>query len=289
LAFVNGGEEPRGVLFVEAVKHLAELAGVEASDLQSNRSRPWLPSSVRQKPPSPPAPLPSLKRPPASEINALWEASQPVCAEPEASSWLKARGLESYVVSGLELARVLPQGFPLSRWARYRGRLPQVQSWAALGHRLLLPCYGPTGQLESIRARCIGADSPAPKSLPPAGYSTKGLVMADSLGRHLLKEGRIPSWWDVEDVGPLRLIIVEGEPDYLTWATRFSDSAEYSPAVWGIMSGSWTEQIAARIPSGTRVIIRTDHDHAGEKYAALIYKSLATRCKLMRAQAQGNR
>jgi hypothetical protein len=35
------------------------------------------------------------------------------------------------------------------------------------------------------------------------------------------------------------------------------------PAIFGITSGSWSDELAARIPSGTRIIVRTHHDQAG--------------------------
>ena len=96
--------------------------------------------------------------------------------------------------------------------------------------------------------------------------------MVDGVGRLLLREM----------TGPGTLWIAEGATDYLTCATAWGDAAEDAPAVIGILSGSWTPSIAARIPSGTRVVIAVDHDQAGEKYAARIAASLAGRCTLER-------
>ena len=38
-----------------------------------------------------------------------------------------------------------------------------------------------------------------------------------------------------------------GEPDFLTWGTNRSDAREQVPAVFGVESGAWTKEIAARI------------------------------------------
>ena len=47
-----------------------------------------------------------------------------------------------------------------------------------------------------------------------------------------------------------------------------------APAVLGVTAGGWTEEIAKRIPAGARVILATDQDKAGEKYARSIAATL---------------
>ena len=92
--------------------------------------------------------------------------------------------------------------------------------------------------------------------------------------------------------GPARAVVItEGEPDYLTWASavKHADPHLVAPsdaAVLGIFNGSWTDEIAARIPSGCTVHIRTDDDTAGNKYAADVHKTLAGRCTVYRAEAR---
>lgn len=44
------------------------------------------------------------------------------------------------------------------------------------------------------------------------------------------------------------------------------------------LSGAWTPAIAARVPSGSRVIIATDSDAAGDAYAAKVQDTLRRRC-----------
>jgi len=48
------------------------------------------------------------------------------------------------------------------------------------------------------------------------------------------------------------------------------------------VSGSWSAAIAARIPNGSHVVIATDNDAAGDKYAEIIAASLSGRVYLER-------
>ena len=90
----------------------------------------------------------------------------------------------------------------------------------------------------------------------------------------------MPHWWPKKT--PLRIVVVEGEPDFLTWATRHGDAAETAPAVLGLWSGAWTSALAARIPAGCRILLRTDLDACGHDYATRVARDLADRCELRR-------
>ena len=231
---------------------------------------PRRPRQERLAPPPPP-------RPPASEVIALWDSCLPVLDDAEVSAWLASRGLDPGIVEDRDLARALPAGARVPRWARCRGK-----PWSA-GSRCLFRAWGPTGRLESLRARWIRQD-PAPDDVKSAAAaagqgSATGLVLADGLGRLVLATGEIPDWWPPV---PFRIVISEGEPDWLAWATRFADSAEDAPAVLGIWSGAWTAEVAARIPTGARVIIRTDTDPAGDAYSRSIVATLGGRCEVLR-------
>ena len=288
LAFLNGGQEPKGTLFIEMVRDLAERLGVDSSLIENTgwRARAWnTPEPVQRSSATPPTRQLDPERPPISELTALWNACVGVSEEPDVASWFVSRGLDPEKTDELNLARAIPKGIWLPPWARYKGNYPQSQPWTLLGYRLLVPCYSHTGGFRSLRARCIFSQSETPKSLPPSGYAAKGLLMADALGQGILTKKEVLNPQNAAEEKNLRLIITEGEPDFLTWATRFSDSAEDIPAVWGIMSGSWNEEIASCIPDGTRVIIRTDHDQAGNRYAHQIYKTLSTRCFIMRTRS----
>jgi len=217
------------------------------------------------------------KRPPATLVGALWEGSVTVTAEPEAEAWLRSRGLDPDAVGLWDLARSAPTACDLPRWAGTRGGGP----WTRSGHRLLLRMWDARGKPVSLRARSILPEPQQPKELAPAGFAVRGLVLADPLAVQLLA-GPPPEWWDRRDV-----VITEGCPDFLVWASRQREGNEAGPAVFGVLSGSWTGEVASRIPSGARVVIRTHHDAAGEQYARTIADSLRSRCRVFRSPAGG--
>ncbi len=135
--------------------------------------------------------------------------------------------------------------------------------------------------MRSVRAIRLSDDPAVPKRLPPGGHRAAGLVLADALALHLLA-GASPDALP----RPLRVLFVEGEPDFLTWASRFSDADEDAPAIFGVLSGSWTPSHAARIPDGAIAIIRTHNDAAGDGYAAAVERSLAKRCVVLQSKGQ---
>jgi hypothetical protein len=106
----------------------------------------------------------------------------------------------------------------------------------------------------------------------------RGLVLADPLGVQLLA-GTVPEWWDLNQI-----IISEGEVDFVTWAVRQSETDPRGPAIFGVEAGAWSASIAARIPDGAAVVIRTHHDAPGERYAEQIAETLCGRCRLYRNQ-----
>ena len=219
----------------------------------STTTRPTPARRPRPPTPEPPAPRPEG----AAEV---WAACRPVLDDPEVSTWLRSRGLDPAKVEDRDLARALPEDLDAPPWARCNGR-----PWTA-GWRCVLPAYSSTGRLESLRARwCRAEDPDGPKETAPAGASAGGLVLADALGRELLRTGARPSWWPEGE--PLRVVVAEGCPDFLTWAVRWSEAALYAPAVLGLWAGSWTPEVAARVPDGARVAVRPHRDPAGNHYA----------------------
>ena len=73
-------------------------------------------------------------------------------------------------------------------------------------------------------------------------------------------------------------MICEGLPDWLTKIARNHGNPE-APAVLGIVSGSWTQAHADKVPDGCRVLIATDRDKDGDRYAAKIAETLARRMR----------
>lgn len=224
-----------------------------------------------------PAPLPPPRRtlPPADEIAALWAACTPAAEDPAVSRWLRSRGLDPGAL-GSEV-RALPTAYPWAAWCP-----PWLRS-----RRAVLPAWDASGALRSLRFRAVGEVS-GPKAAPPSGkadprvdgpYTVGGLVLADVVARWLL-EGRADLLGDAWDG---RVIVVEGEPDFLTWAQHAPDATR-TPAVFGVWSGSWTPDIAARIPDGSPVVIRTHHDRDGDKYAHAVTTTLQGRCRVFRSR-----
>lgn len=243
-------------------------------------SEPWQtpnPALVRRPPPrtEPPA-SPARSHPPIAEVCALWSACRAATEDPEVCSWIESRGLDPQRVVDLDLVRALPRDSERPWWAWCRGR-----AWAEGGWRAVVALVDAHGQVASVRARHVSGG--APKSVAPAGYSVTGLLAAEPLARQLLARAALPEWWPPSV--PLRVVVAEGEPDWLAWATRWSEAVECAPAVFGIEVGAWTAAIAARIPIGTRVIVRTHHDGPGERYAKTIAATLAGRAEVLRGGA----
>lgn len=247
----HGARTPRGP--VDARRGTAKVAGIPAR--------------------KPPVAASTTSRSATAErvVQATWAAARPVLDDPDATTWLTSRGLDPYAIELWDLARVVVAGTTLPGWARAKGR-----SWWATGHRLLVPLWGAHGDLVSLRARCIRDPGDLPKGLAPAGMPVSGRVMACPLAVQLL-QGDVPEWWTGHDI-----VITEGEPDFLTWAAQQGETSDSGPAVIGVLSGSWTTEIATRIPDGSRVVLRTHQDAAGHDYARRIHKTLHERCEVYR-------
>jgi hypothetical protein len=229
----------------------------------------------RASPPPPPAERIEKPNPPTDEVIELLRCCVPSVEDAEVSAYLRSRSVDPVEVDDRRLAMALPIDAPLPSWARF-GSL----TWTKIGNRLLVPLVNGKGEIRSIVARRI-IDGETPKALPPKGFGKAGLVWACPFARTLLREG-MPSWWG-PDAPPLRIFIVEGDSDFLTAATgashgiRWSDADEYAPAIIGITSGAWTDQIGARIPDGAELVIATDADDAGNKFVDGIMRTVSAR------------
>jgi hypothetical protein len=262
--------------FTQVLLEAAHLCGRQdiVDDIEGRSTTPYVAPAPRPAPEPPPPPV----WPDAGEVAALWAACAPVTTDAEASAYLDGRAIDAGLVESLDLARVLPQVLPtgarMPRWAWCGGW------WPARGYRLIVPVFDATGTMRSLRAWTFAADAHA-KRVAPVGHTTAGLVMADTIAREVLTTGRKPAW-----LGDARLevVISEGEPDWLTWATAGSDASESRPAVIGVVGSAWSADIAARIPDGARVAVRTHHDEPGQKYAADIIASLTNRCDVRRSR-----
>lgn len=243
--------------------------GLDTSPTSSPRPLPLA------RPTPPPAPEPEPVYPPAAEVAALWAACVRVDDDAEAAAWLReVRHVDPTRIADADVARVLPSDASTPSWATLGGR-----PWTATRHRLVVPMVDARGVVRSVLARRV----PNPtaegdlKSTAPKGYQRAGLVMACPLARQLLEHGARPEWWPAG--AELRVIVAEGETDWLAWITASSDANETAPAVLGMVSGSWTPAIAARAPDGAVVLVATDNDAEGDKYAARVLETLAERMR----------
>jgi len=217
-------------------------------------------------------------RPPGGEVLELWENCLPASDDSEVRAWLESRRLDPRKVTERDLCRVLPRK-KLPSWAAL-GKWP----WGVAGYRAIFPMYGKSGVIESLHARATSSealqavqDGKRPKATPPTGYQVRGLVFANqrALFDCLYTNNQAP----VVNQGAV-VLITEGETDFLTWATQYEENDTNTPIVFGVVQGSWTQELASRVPSGCRVSIDTDKDKKGQEYEEAIYRSLASRCRV---------
>jgi hypothetical protein len=211
---------------------------------------------------------PDPEYPPIAEVKTIWELGRSVAEDPGAAAHILGRKLEPSDVARFDLARVLPRSTTfeglLPIWARYGQK-----NWRLSGHRMIVKAFDCDGYARSLRAWRIEGDAAA-KRIPPKGKRATGLVLANAAGALLLRGKSVST----------RVVIVEGEPDWLTWSIR----APRLPVI-GVISGSWSDGFTARIPYGGEVMVRTHTDRAGDKYAEDIIKSVRVRAQVHRLQA----
>jgi hypothetical protein len=259
------------------VVEFANLVGVRLTDLASG-------PSGRPPPPVRSTPAKSKSVPPTeAETRSIWSMSRSVLDDDEVGSFLHGRGVDAGDVDLAGVARALPMSAFVPKWARSSGGF-----WSKSGHRLLLRLFDSRGENVGIRARRICTpDDDVPKSLSPCGLSTKGVVLANSLGQLVLSRGLLadetPALELVQQVG---VVIAEGDVDFLLWVTEPADSDDLAQAVFGIANTSWTDEIASRVPDGTTVTIRAHDDRPGREYARTIGRSLHPRCDVRVLEAR---
>jgi DNA primase len=161
------------------------------------------------------------------------------------------------------IARALPLDVRPA-WTMHRpDPAAPAATWAETGHRLVFPLYDAGGTHRSVLARAI---VPTPRKSSAKGRRS-GLVLANGRARKMLRGHPLQPASD----GERRIIIAEGEIDWLTWVAQGGET------VIGIWSGSWTPELAARLPDGAVLVVRVHGDDAGRKYAQEILDSVRDR------------
>ena len=252
--------------FREVLATACELAGMpdEATSVRDGRL-----AAERQPRPAPP-PEPERDYPPVGEVLGLWQTARPLVEDEQSALYLALRGIYPDVVQQLDVARALLPDTHETRmpgWARFRGDAPVSRPWTRSGHRILVPVYDCDGQFRSLRAWLVTDEQGVPKRVPPVGHRASGLVLANRAALEILRGERFHS----------RLVIVEGEPDFLARAI-----VSPTDPVLGVLSGSWHEGFAQKVPYGSEVIIRTHLDEAGERYARAITQTIRDRAQVYR-------
>lgn len=114
-------------------------------------------------------------------------------------------------------------------------------------------------------------DAGDPEILSPAGCCMDGAVMADQLARELLAGRRPARWTDI-------LLVMSDVVDFVRRVTPRSDEFHATFAAICVPVGLWTEELAARVPEGTTVALRTRLDLVGAGLGFELERTLAPRC-----------
>lgn len=244
--------------FKDVLLEAATLAGLHTVIDEINGRAKYTPREL------PPLldPEPDVEYPDKGEIDKFWSDLIAIKDDPVTQKHLASRGLDYRDIDVIDLARVIEPGWPCPRWAATR-----FNSWVDSGHRLIVPMYDSSGVMRTVRSWRVEGDSPA-KRLPPNGCKAQEVVMANRMAKAILGGNQVPC----------RVLLVEGEPDYLSAATRWPGYP-----VIGIINGSWTDGFAERIAYGSEMVIMTHHDEAGDRYAAQITESLKDKAQILRS------
>jgi hypothetical protein len=268
--------------FQQVVAIAAELAGTTLADLEQRhepaRARPRLPAMTPAAPPAASQqPIAAPQRPPLEELRALWRASEAA----DVTSGVAATEDEINVcrffarrrwwprsVAALRSVRVLPGpgAYDFPKW------WPSL--WSSIW-RVAALVYEPDGRVGAIHARSV--TDATPKTRWPwserGKYSFGGLLFADVAGRELL-QGRPRE-------GLAGVVITEGITDFIAAGVSMVETGGRY-AILGGTSGSWSALARVPWPQGVVVVVATDHDDAGEKYAVEIARVVPKHVRLRR-------
>jgi hypothetical protein len=203
-------------------------------------------------------------RPPEAELLALWNAAGPFAVtdvDPPPSNLAVARFVASRRwwppnLDQLGIARVLPRVFDWPSW--------WPSTWAST-YRVAALAYEPDGRAASLHARAVQPVEVDQRQRWPRGCLAKGLLLADALGVAALCGSAPPSLGGIA--------ITEGLTDTIAMALAFAEAAK-PWAVLGVTSTTGTDALKrVRWPS-VPVVVATDPDAAGDRYAREVRSAL---------------
>lgn len=258
IATVHNLNERVGTDFKEILLIACDIAGLSEVAAEISEGKPRANRPI----PQPAQPVPERTYPPASELERFWMECGSVQKETSVKRILEQRKLDPDEVDRYGLAKAITGNQWLPGWATY-----QNNTWRFSGHRLVMPVYDCNGMMKSVRAWDVEGKAEA-KRLPPTGYKAHGLAMGNSRAIALLSKKH----------GPCRILVTEGEPDFLTASTKWF----WLPVV-GLINGTWGPEFASKIPLGSEVVVMTHHDKAGDKYAELVKSTVKNRAVVLRS------
>lgn len=217
----------------------------------------------------PPLPPPKKVSAPAQEeVEAFYNNLPPLSSSPECCAYLADRRIDPIFAEDRLLAKVVVS----SRLPEWLNHIPFSVQLPAI----VVPMYNAEGKVGSLTFRSVtpGAEN---KSISSKG-GRMGVVFSDGLGLQILQNKW--NWLNSEPA----VLVLEGEIDFLTWGTRYGDSVGLElPILFGVVSGSWSKDIAQKIPDDSLVMVRTHHDKGGEQMFQHIKKTIGPRCRVWRS------
>lgn len=218
------------------------------------------------------APVPT---PPQVPI-AAWLQKQARIGETEVA-WMATRKIDAAIVN-----RRVPLWSASLSGAKWDGREVDelfLDEWGSLcykQHTLLFATVDHTGAVVGVRARLTVGDHRAKSRTPSLkiGEEQRGLAQ-----RGVLANATAIRALAGEVAWPSLVVVAEGEPDFLTACQLFPGAA-----VLGLYKAreSWTQELADRIPVGSKVYVLTDPDGPGAGYRRRVIRSLRGRCRVWR-------
>lgn len=229
-----------------------------------------------------PVPAPPAPSYPGQVAAGVFGQLRPLNREGRVEEWLDSRRISPVLCAELDLvrSRFSCAGLP----ADQPGDEPDLLRWLPVRYAAVLATRDCDGQIQSLRYRAIEGEQP--KSRAPGGYAAQGLLLADPFAVALLRgqaPGEAEIWssttWDGD------LVIVEGEMDFLTWATHpnriepVTAGRSRSYAVVGLTGATMMPQglpplVAQVLRRGRRAALRQHADKAGEKLLQSLLASL---------------